>query len=64
MNEYELQEELHKRDPAALDLLLARYSDAVHYLARLILGQVGRAEDVEEIAGDVFAAAWTTGGRI
>lgn len=58
MNEYELREGLCKRDPAALDLLLATYSDAVHHLARLILGQVGRAEDVEEVAGDVFAAAW------
>jgi RNA polymerase sigma-70 factor (ECF subfamily) len=53
-----LHRRLLERDPTALDLLIEAYSSQVYRIAGLVLGQLGNPQDVEEAAGDAFAAVW------
>ncbi|MFZ5817869.1 MAG: sigma-70 family RNA polymerase sigma factor [Bacillota bacterium] len=54
----ELHLRLQRRDPAALDELMDRHADAVHWLVGLVLGRTGQPEDVEEAVADTFVRAW------
>lgn len=57
-----MEDDLHARllgrDTTALDQLIDRHIDQVHWLVGLILGRAGSPEDVEEAVADVFARAW------
>ncbi len=54
----DLAERLHKRDPEALETLISRYSREVFYFIRLVLDNVGVAQDAEECLNDLFVAVW------
>lgn len=58
MEQAELHRRLLARDPAVVDDLVAAFSGPMHYLAVMILGQVGTAEDAEEAVADALTAAW------
>lgn len=53
-----LADGIRRRDPAALQQLIAQMSGPVLHLVGMILGSLGRPEDVEEAAADVFTAVW------
>lgn len=46
------------KNQSALDRLIAEFSSQVLHLAAMILRKAGTEQDAEEVASDVFAAAW------
>lgn len=51
-------EQLLRREPQGLRLLMDRSVHQVHRLVSLILGRIGTPEDVEEVVGDIYIKAW------
>ncbi len=49
---------LCRRDPKILEQIIARYSRELFYFIRMILGQVGTIQDVEECVNDLFISIW------
>lgn len=58
MDEESLLQHLLARDPIALELLLARYTDDVHAVVSHVLGRGAAQQDVEEASAEAFLAAW------
>src|ERR1700753_2955056 len=54
----DLAQRLHERNPDALETLISRYSREVFYFIRLVLDNVGVAQDAEECVNDLFIAVW------
>jgi len=54
----DLAQRLHERNPEALETLISRYSREVFYFIRLVLDNVGVAQDAEECLNDLFVAVW------
>jgi RNA polymerase sigma factor (sigma-70 family) len=54
----DLAQQLHERNPDALETLIARYSREMYYFIRLVLEGIGVAQDAEECANDLFVAIW------
>lgn len=53
-----LYQRVLERDPRALEALMRRYSREMVYFARLVLDNVGTAQDAEECASDLFVTVW------
>lgn len=49
---------LCQHDPRMLEAIIARYSRELFYFMRMILGQVGTIQDVEECVNDLFVSVW------
>ncbi len=58
MTEHRLLSRLKQRDPKALEALIDQYAGYVTSIISAVLGARRRAEDVEELASDVFFAVW------
>ncbi|GCF11818.1 DNA-directed RNA polymerase sigma-70 factor [Dictyobacter arantiisoli] len=54
----DLAQRLQERNPEALETLISRYSREVFYFIRLVLDNVGVAQDAEECVNDLFVAVW------
>ena len=54
----DLVQQLHERDPEALETLISRYSREVFYFIRLVLDGIGVVQDAEECINDLFVAVW------
>ncbi len=49
---------LLERNPHALEALVRRYAPEMRYFIQLILEGVGKSQDAEECANDLFVATW------
>lgn len=54
----DLAQQLHERDPEALETLISRYSREMFYFIRLVLDGIGVSQDAEECVNDLFVAVW------
>jgi RNA polymerase sigma-70 factor (ECF subfamily) len=46
------------RNTTALEELIKRYSREISYFIRVVLENIGTAQDVEECTNDLFVAVW------
>ena len=58
MTEEEMILRLIRRDAKALEYLIDEYSPYVVSIISFVLGRYSKAQDVEELASDVFLAIW------
>ncbi|OPA79022.1 RNA polymerase subunit sigma-70 [Paenibacillus selenitireducens] len=58
VSEHNLDSELLKQNPLALEFLMNAYANVVYGLIQRILGGLAQKEDIEECVSDVFVAAW------
>ncbi len=58
ITEENVVEQLQQKNPLALEYLMNTYGKNVYALVSNILRDLGRQEDMEECASDVFAGAW------
>lgn len=56
--EYELVDEIKKRNKTAYEFLVQNYTKPIYYLAHSILRTGCAKEDIEECVADVFLDAW------
>ena len=64
MNEESLLHALKRRDEAALEQVIDRYSAYVSTIIHNIIGSAMTTADVEEVASDVFFALWSNADKV